>query len=106
MVRAAVDSLLERLGVVIEPVTEDQARTAREAYRSFGRHSGHPARLNFGDCLVYALAKKVGEPLLFTGEDFARTDIPFVGSRAERRRLSETVAAYGTADGPGKTGRD
>jgi ribonuclease VapC len=58
-----------------EPVTEAQARVAREAYRDFGKGSGHPARLNFGDCFAYALAKVTGEPLLFKGNDFAQTDI-------------------------------
>ena len=56
-------------------VTEAQARIAREAYRDFGRASGHPARLNFGDCFAYALARAMGEPLLFKGDDFAKTDI-------------------------------
>ena len=53
----------------------DQARRAREAYRDFGKGSGHPAGLNFGDCFAYALATSLGEPLLFKGDDFARTDI-------------------------------
>jgi ribonuclease VapC len=48
---------------------------AREAYRDFGKGSGHPAQLNFGDCFAYALAKDMNEPLLFKGEDFRRTDI-------------------------------
>jgi ribonuclease VapC len=52
-----------------------QARIAREAYRDFGRGSGHPAKLNFGDCFAYALSKVTGEPLLFKGEDFIHTDI-------------------------------
>lgn len=69
------DDLLREAEVVIEPVTESQARIAREAYRDFGRGSGHPAKLNFGDCFSYALAKTTGEPLLFKGDDFARTDI-------------------------------
>jgi len=59
----------------IEPVTEAQARIAREAYRDFGRGSGHPACLNFGDCFAYALAKAMNEPLLFKSDDFTRTDI-------------------------------
>jgi len=57
------------------PVTEAQARIAREAYRDFGRGSGHPARLNFGDCFAYALARAMNEPLLFNGDEFTRTDI-------------------------------
>ena len=69
------DDLLREARFVIEPVTEAQARIAREAYRDFGRGSGHPARLNFGDCFAYALAKAMNEPLLFKGDDFTRTDI-------------------------------
>lgn len=69
------DELMKEAEIVIEPVTEAQARLAREAYRDFGKGSGHPARLNFGDCFAYALAKTTGEPLLFKGEDFAQTDV-------------------------------
>ena len=69
------DDLLREAQLVIEPVTEAQARIAREAYRDFSRGSGHPARLNFGDCFAYALARLTGEPLLFKGTDFANTDI-------------------------------
>ena len=58
-----------------EPVTEIQARLARDAYRDFGKGSGHSARLNFGDCFAYALAKTTSEPLLFIGADFRHTDI-------------------------------
>lgn len=61
--------------LAIEPVTERHARIAREAYRDFGKGSGHPAGLNFGDCFAYALAKAVDEPLLFKGADFSRTDV-------------------------------
>lgn len=67
--------LIAELRVVIEPVTEEQAHIARQAYRDYGRGSGHPARLNFGDCFAYALARVTGEPLLFKGEDFRQTDI-------------------------------
>jgi len=70
-----LDDLLLELDVVIEPVTEEQARIARAAYRDYGRGSGHPARLNFGDCFAYALARATGEPLLFKGDDFVHTDI-------------------------------
>lgn len=69
------DEFLQEAQVVIEPVTEVQARIAREAYRDFGRGSGHPAGLNFGDCFAYALAKAIGEPLLFKGNDFVHTDV-------------------------------
>jgi ribonuclease VapC len=69
------DELIEAAGIAIEPVTEEQARIARQAYRDFGKVSGHPAKLNFGDCFSYALAKAKGEPLLFKGADFSRTDV-------------------------------
>lgn len=69
------DELLRTAQVVVEPVTKTQAKIAREAYRDFGKGSGHAAGLNFGDCFAYALAKATGEPLLFKGTDFAHTDI-------------------------------
>jgi len=69
------DDLLREAQVVIEPVTETQARLAREAYRDFGRGRGHRARLNFGDCFAYALAKEANEPLLCKGDDFRHTDV-------------------------------
>jgi ribonuclease VapC len=59
----------------VEPVTVEQALIARHAYRDFGRGSGHRARVNFGDCFAYALAKSTGETLLFKGNDFAHTDV-------------------------------
>jgi ribonuclease VapC len=70
-----LDELLAASEVSIEPVTERQARIAREAYRDYGRGSGHPAGLNFGDCFAYALARDLGEPLLFKGDDFRKTDV-------------------------------
>jgi ribonuclease VapC len=58
----------------VVPVGEEHARLARDAAIRFGR-GRHPAGLNFGDCFSYALAAAGDEPLLFVGEDFARTDI-------------------------------
>ena len=69
------DDLLREAQVAVEPVTEAQARIARQAYRDFGKGSGHPAMLNFGDCFAYALAKARKEPLLFKGDDFPHTDV-------------------------------
>lgn len=69
------DDLLREARLIIEPVTEAQARLARHAYRDFGKGSGHPAQLNFGDCFAYALAKDTNEPLLFKGTNFAATDV-------------------------------
>jgi ribonuclease VapC len=70
-----VDQVIEAFGIVIVPVTESQAKLARAAYRKFGKHSGHPAQLNFGDCFAYALAMERGVQLLFKGDDFAQTDV-------------------------------
>lgn len=70
-----LDELLAEARAMIEPVTAEQARIAREAYRDFGRGSGHRAKLNFGDCFAYALAKVKREPLLCKGDDFAHTDL-------------------------------
>jgi len=73
--RHRFDELVQEIGLTVEAVTREQARIAREAYRDFGKGSGHPARLNFGDCFAYALAKELAEPLLFKGEDFSHTDV-------------------------------
>lgn len=70
-----LDDLLRVADLTVESVTCQQARVGRDAYRDFGKGSGHPARLNFGDCFAYALAKVMGEPLLFKGDDFGHTDI-------------------------------
>jgi len=70
-----LDELLRAAEMSIEAVTAEQAQVARAAYRDFGQGSGHPARLNLGDCFAYALAKVTGEPLLFKGEDFQHTDL-------------------------------
>ena len=69
------DDLIVQTEIAVEPVTREQAEIARAAYRDFGKGSGHPAGLNFGDCFAYALAKSKREPLLFKGDDFSRTDV-------------------------------
>lgn len=70
-----LDELTDRFSIQIEPVTADQARIARQAYRDYGKGSGHPANLNFGDCFSYALARDKREPILFKGDDFLHTDL-------------------------------
>jgi ribonuclease VapC len=92
---AAIDPFIVDSRIQIEPVTESQARIARTAYQRFGKGSGHPARLNFGDCFAYALARDLREPLLFKGDDFRLTDIEIVTEPIRSKRLSEVVAAYG-----------
>ena len=69
------DDLIREIGLTIVPFSADQARIAREAYRDFGKGSGHPAGLNLGDCFAYALARQTGEPLLYKGDDFGHTDV-------------------------------
>jgi ribonuclease VapC len=72
---AKLDALLNELKIEVVPVTPSQARIARQAYRDFGKGSGHPAKLNFGDCFAYALAVERGEPLLYKGDDFAHAGL-------------------------------
>lgn len=69
-----LDLLMAKAGLSVQAVTAEQAEMAREAWRRFGK-GRHAAGLNFGDCFSYALAKATGEPLLFKGDDFTRTDI-------------------------------
>lgn len=90
----ALDAILRVLHIEVVPFTVEQARIARVAYQQFGRGSGHAASLNMGDCFAYALARDLGEPLLFKGGDFALTDIELVVEPIRSRRLSEVVAAY------------
>ena len=73
--RAAFNEMLRLFSIKIEPVTEEQAYLALDAYDRFGKGTGHPAGLNYGDCFSYALAKQSGEPLLFKGNDFTHTDL-------------------------------
>lgn len=68
------ESFFRRAGITIEPVTIEHGELARQAFIDFGK-GRHKAKLNFGDCFSYALAKATGEPLLFKGNDFALTDI-------------------------------
>ncbi len=75
VISRGLDELIQEAEFVVEPVTERQARLARQAYADFGKGSGHPAGLNFGDCLSYALAFDLREPLLWKGNDFGYTGI-------------------------------
>jgi ribonuclease VapC len=68
------DGLVRDAQMLVEPVTARQAELARQAYRDFGK-GRHKAGLNLGDCFAYALAREMGEPLLFKGDDFCHTDV-------------------------------
>jgi ribonuclease VapC len=72
---ADLDAYLARIGVTLEGVDETQARLALKARIEHGRGMGHGGALNFGDCFSYALAKMLSAPLLYIGDDFAKTDI-------------------------------
>ncbi|QDO87463.1 type II toxin-antitoxin system VapC family toxin [Ornithinimicrobium ciconiae] len=74
--RRRLDDLLDLAGVEVVSFDQDQAALARQAYIDFGRGSGHPARLNLGDCFAYALHRTTGEPVLFKGTDFAAAGVP------------------------------
>jgi ribonuclease VapC len=80
MISREYDDLVRLGRIEIVAVTPEQGRLAREAYRDFGRGSGHAAKLNFGDCFAYALAKERDEPLLFKGNDFSATDVRRAGA--------------------------
>jgi ribonuclease VapC len=73
--RAEVMAFLERAGVDVVPLDRMAGDLAIDAHARFGRGSGHPARLNFGDCFAYAMAKQHGVPLLYKGDDFSQTDL-------------------------------
>ncbi|CAO3404998.1 type II toxin-antitoxin system VapC family toxin [Azospirillum palustre] len=73
--RDALEELLREFDIRIEPVGERQARLALDAFRRYGKGTGHPAGLNYGDCFAYALAADTGEVLLFKGDDFPCTDL-------------------------------
>ena len=69
-----LEDLVQEAEIEVMPVSVSQGEIARRAWRTYGR-GVHPARLNYGDCFAYALAKETREPLLFKGNDFAQTDI-------------------------------
>lgn len=69
------DAFLAKVPVEIVPFDADQVVLAQDAYRRFGKGTGHPAQLNLGDCAAYALTRLRGDRLLFKGADFTKTDI-------------------------------
>jgi ribonuclease VapC len=69
------DEMLDNAGIVVVPFDAEMAETAFQAFRRYGKGRGHPAQLNIIDCVASALAKIRGEPLLFKGGDFTRTDL-------------------------------
>jgi len=75
LVSRELDEFCEEIALKFVVLDEKQMRIARQAYRDFGKGSGHPARLNFGDCFAYALARAMDEPLLYKGSDFSHTDV-------------------------------
>ena len=70
-----VGDFLREAGVAVQPIQPETAHVALEAFARYGKGRGHPARLNLGDCFIYAQAKVGGASLLYKGEDFSKTDI-------------------------------
>lgn len=70
-----LEEFIDGDGVSVIPFSRNMADVASQAFATFGRASGHPARLNFGDCMAYAVSVVMGAPLLFKGGDFSRTDV-------------------------------
>jgi ribonuclease VapC len=75
--RMALQSFVEDSGLIVVAFGENHWRSALDAFSRFGK-GRHPARLNFGDCLAYAVAKLANQPLLCVGADFAQTDLELV----------------------------
>jgi ribonuclease VapC len=75
VLRARLDDIFDNPGIEIEPVTAKQAEIGRQAYSDYGKGSGHPANLNFGDCFSYALAQDKREPILYKCDDFVHTNL-------------------------------
>ncbi|WP_029031845.1 type II toxin-antitoxin system VapC family toxin [Salinarimonas rosea] len=72
---AAIKALIAQPNVTVVPFDEDHFLLAADAFRRFGKGRDHPARLNFGDCLAYAVARRAAAPLLYKGGDFGHTDL-------------------------------
>ncbi|ORE92810.1 type II toxin-antitoxin system VapC family toxin [Aurantimonas sp. 22II-16-19i] len=75
LAKSRIEGLMTLANIEVAPFTEAQAAIAADAWRRYGRGSGSPAKLNFGDCFSYALAVFLAAPLLFKGDDFGATDV-------------------------------
>jgi len=74
-----LDLFIAKAEIALVPVDAEQAHVARDAFLRFGK-GRHPAGLNYGDCFSYALARTLGEPLLYKGDDFSRTDVGVIAT--------------------------
>lgn len=96
----ALDAFLLKSGMIVTEVSPRIADIAFDAYRRYGKGTGHGAALNYGDCFSYALAKHLGAPLLFKGDDFSHTDIRAVASERAEQPRPPAGAADGAATSP------
>ena len=96
----ALDAFLLKSGMIVTEVTPRIADIAFDAYRRYGKGTGHGAALNYGDCSAYALAKHLGAPLLFKGGDFSQTDIQAAASEPADEPRPPAAAADGAAASP------
>ncbi len=70
-----LEAFIDAPAVSVIPFSRDMADAASYAFERFGKASGHPARLNFGDCMAYGVSRAMQTPLLFKGSDFGQTDV-------------------------------
>jgi len=96
----ALDAFLLKSGMIVTEVSPRIADIAFDAYRRYGKGTGHGAALNYGDCFSYALAKHLGAPLLFKGDDFSHTDIRAAASEPAEQPRPPAGAADGAATLP------
>ncbi len=82
----ALDAFLMKSGMTVVEVSPRIANIAFDAYRRFGKWTGHGAALNYGDCFSYALARYLDAPLLFKGNDFSQTDIASATDKAAGKK--------------------
>jgi ribonuclease VapC len=91
-----LDQFLDLAGIDLVSVDIEQGKAARRAFSRFGK-GRHPAGLNYGDCFAYALASVIGEPLLFKGDDFPKTDvtpvIPASGAKGPMDRPADLAGS-------------
>ncbi len=96
----ALDAFLLKSGMIVAEVSPRIADIAFDAYRRYGKGTGHGAALNYGDCFAYALAKHLGAPLLYKGGDFSQTDIQAAASEPAQEPRPPVAAAEVAATPP------
>jgi ribonuclease VapC len=91
--KTALARFLQENAIQTVAFDEAHAGVALDAYSRFGKGK-HPAALNFGDCCTYAVASVAGEPLLFLGDDFTKTDLPLVSLDPDEQSADQGIAQH------------